>query len=164
MDGRHYLALAQQLIAGVKSRAPLTTGDGAVECRDAISRAYYAVFHVASAFLDRVGFAVENTPAARSAVQRALNNSSDAVLKEAANHLDALHRERRKADYELKNIWPEQPANADAVVDRAATAISRLDEVRDTAAAGRLGAIAVAVAAWLKGAQTAGLRQKAGAS
>lgn len=162
MDGRRYLALAQQLVAGAKARTPLTPGDGAPECRTAISRAYYATFLAASAFLDRIGFAVENTHVAHSAVQRALNNSTDRDLIDIAGYLDALHSDRRRADYEMKNAWTEVATNAEVVVDRAATAIARLDEVRDTAAPERLGAIASAVSVWLKGAQTAGLRQKSG--
>lgn len=162
MDGRRYLALAQQLVEGSKARTPLTGGDGAPECRTAVSRAYYATFLVAAAFLDRIGFAVENTHAAHSAVQRALNNSGDEVLRDVARYLDTLHKDRRKADYEMRNVWPEVPANAELVVDRAANAVAKLDDVRDTAAPERLGAVAAAVSAWLKGAQTAGLRQKPG--
>lgn len=125
------------------------------------SAAYYATFLVAGAFLDRIGFAVENSPGASPCGTR-LNNSGDAVLREVARDLDILHAERRKADYEMKDSRAETPANAEVVVAHAASAIAWLDDVRDTAAAERLGAIATAISAWLRGAQTAGLRQKSG--
>ena len=162
MDGRRLLTLAQKLVEGVAAGTPLTGGDGAPECRSAISRAYYATFLVAGAFLDRIGFAVENSPGAHVAVRYALNNSGDAVLREVARDLDILHAERRKADYEMKDSRAETPANAEVVVAHAASAIAWLDDVRDTAAAERLGAIATAISAWLRGAQTAWLRQKSG--
>ena len=125
---------------------------------------YYAVFLEAAAFLDRVGFAVQNSPVAHVAVQHTLNNSGDAVLRRVGSKLDDLHRDRRRADYDMKNRYPEQAATAHDLVAIATDLIAWLDDVRDTAAPDRLGAIAVAVSAWLKGAQTAGLRQKSGTS
>ena len=162
MDGRRLLELAEKLVEGVATGIPLTSGDGAPECRSAISRAYYATFHVAAAYLDRIGFAVENSPSAHVAVQYALNNSGDAVLRKVASDLSKLHSERRAADYETKKRHPEVLANAEETVALAASVVARLDEARDTAAPERTGAIAVAVAKWLKAAQTAGLRQKSG--
>ena len=106
MDGRQLLALAQKLVDGVAAGTPLTGGDGAPECRSAISRAYYATFLVAAAFLDRIGFAVQNSPAAHVAVQHALNNSGDAVLRRIGAKLDDLHRDRRRADYDMKDRGP----------------------------------------------------------
>ena len=162
MDGRRLLALAEKLVEGVAARAPLTGGDGAPECRTAISRAYYAVFLVASAYLDRVGFAVQNTPAAHLAVQYAFNNAGDAVLRKIATDLGKLHAKRRAADYELKNLSPEQLSYAQEVIKTAADDIAWLDDVRENAPPERTGAVAVAVSRWLKLAQNAGLRQKSG--
>lgn len=162
MDGRRLHALALKLVEGVADKSPLTGGDGAPECRSAISRAYYATFLVAAAYLDRIGFAVENSPSAHVAVRYALNNSSDSALRGIASDLEILHKERRRADYDMKDRSPEQASNAERIVNLAASAIARLDEVRDTAAPDRTGAIAVAVSTWLKSAQNAGLRQKSG--
>lgn len=162
MDGRRLLQLAQKLTEGVASGSPLTAGRGEPECRSAISRAYYATFLAAAAYLDRIGFAVENSPSAYIAVQYALNNSGDAVLRKVASDLSKLHADRRAADYEPRNPYPEQLANAEAATSLAATAIARLDDVRDTASPERMGAIAVAISVWLKAAQTAALRQKSG--
>ena len=162
MDGRRLLILAQKLVEGVAAGTPLTAGDGAPECRSAVSRAYYAAFLVAAAFLDRIGFAVENSPGAHVAVQYALNNSGDEPLRDVARDLSILHKDRRKADYEMKDARAEALANAELVVERAASAIARLDEVRDNATPDRTGAIAVAISRWLKSAQNAGLRQKSG--
>ncbi len=162
MEGRQLLALAQKLVEGVAAGAPLTGGDGAPECRSAISRAYYATFLEAAAFLDRIGFAVQNSPAAHLAVQYALNNSGDAIRRRVGSKLDDLHGARRRADYDMKDRRPELLATARGIVTIAADAIAWLDDMRDTAAPDRLGAIASAVSALLKGAQTAGLRQKSG--
>lgn len=162
MDGRQYLILAQKLLEGIATGTPLSGGDGAPECRSAISRAYYGAFLVASAYLDRIGFAVQNSPAAHVAVQHALNNSGEESLRKVASELGRLHTERRLADYETKNRNPEQLVNAEAAVDLAANVIARLDEIRDRSTPERMGAIAIAVSKWLKGAQTAGLRQKLG--
>ncbi|HEY1190697.1 MAG TPA: hypothetical protein VGE74_23905 [Gemmata sp.] len=163
MDGRRLLELAQKLVDGVATGTPLTGGDGAPECRSAISRAYYATFLVASALLDRIGFAVQNSPAAHAAVQYALNNSGDAALRAVASDLDSLHRDRRRADYDPRDKSAQQRAKAEEATQLAARIIARLDEVRDAAAPERLGAIASAVSVWLKGAKSAGLRQKSGA-
>lgn len=162
MDGRRLHAVAQKLVEGVADKTPLTGGDGAPECRSAISRAYYTAFLVASSYLDRIGFAVENTPAAHVAVQHALNNSGDGSLRGVASDLRDLSTERRRADYDMKDRSPEQASNAERIVNLAASAIARLDDVRDTATPERTGAVAVAVSKWLKSAQNAGLRQKSG--
>lgn len=159
MDGRRFLALAQKLVEG----APLTPGDGAPEYRTAISRSYYATFLVASAFLDRIGFEVQNTPAAHMAVQYALNNSGDATLRAVASDIDALHKGRRSADYDMSYKSAIQRAKAKETTQLAADVIARLDEVGGTPDLSRLGAIAVAISVWLKGAQNSGLRQKSGA-
>lgn len=159
MDGRRFLALAQKLIEG----APLTGGDGAPEYRTAVSRSYYATFLVASAFLDRIGFAVQNTPAAHTAVQYALNNSGDGTLRGVASDIDALHKDRRRADYDMNDKPAAQRAKAEETAQLAAEVIARLDEVGGTADLSRLGAIAGAISVWLKGAQNSGLKQKSGA-
>jgi hypothetical protein len=162
MDGRRLLTLAQKLVEGVANRTPLTGGDGAAECRSAISRAYYATFLVAAEYLDRIGFAAQNSPGAHVAVRYALNNSGDGALRGVATHLETLHKDRRRADYEMKDARTESLHNAEGAVNLAARVIARLDEVRDTSPPERTGAIAVAVSNWLKTAQTAGLRQKSG--
>lgn len=161
MDGRRYLAVAQQLVEGVSSGAPLTGGDGAPECRSAISRAYYAAFLEAAAFLDRIGFAVENSPGAHVAVQHALNNSRDEVLCAVGNELGTLHKQRRRADYDVKDGWAESVVNAAGAIRIATDIIDCLDEV--SSAPDRLGLIAGAISVWLKGAQSGGLKQKSGA-
>lgn len=163
MDGRRLLELARALVDGVASGAPLTAGDGAPECRSAISRAYYATFLVASAFLDHIGFAVENNHGAHVAVQHALNNSGDDALRAVGSELGTLHQQRRRADYDVRDPWAEFSQNAARAVGLAADLIDCLDEVRGTAAPDRLGAIAGAISMWLKGAQNSGLKQKSGA-
>lgn len=162
MGGRRLLALAQKLLAGVASGAALTPGDGAPEYRSAISRAYYAAFLVSGAYLDRIGFAVETTPAAHVAVQHAFNNSGEAVLRKVSADLRDLSAHRRRADYDMKDPAPAELTFAARCVRLAADVIAWLDDVRDSAGPERTGAVAVAVSRWLRSAQNAGLRQKSG--
>lgn len=163
MDGRRHLAVARKLIDGVLAAAPLTGGDGAPECRSATSRAYYAAFLAAVAFLDRIGFASQTSPSAHVDAQHALNNGGDELLRIAGAELYKLHRRRRLADYEVTNPVAEVPAEAAKDVNAATEILAALDE-----AAGypleQLGAIASAISTWVKGAKPGGLRQKSGAT
>lgn len=161
MDGRRHLAVAQRLIEGVRAGDPLTGGDGAPECRSATSRAYYAAFFAAVAFLSRIGFAVQLSPNAHVDAQRALNNSGDELVKAAGGELSRLHTRRNVADYEVANPAAELPTEAAADVQLAADVIAALDEAAAYPLT-QLGAVAAAISNWVKGAKPGGLRQKSG--
>jgi hypothetical protein len=162
MDGRGYLQLARYLVEAVKTGNPPTGGDGAAKCRSAISRAYYGAYLVAVAYLDRIGFATENSPDCHLAVQRALNNGGNPELRAAYAKLDVLHRDRRRADYDMKDTRSETLATAEFVVKLAEDTTELIVRVRDTATLDEMAAIAAAISAWLKSAQTGALRQKSG--
>ena len=163
MDGQRCLLLARYLVEAAKAGNPPTGGDGAAECRTAISRAYYGAYLIAVAYLDRIGFAAENSPDCHLAVQRALNNSTHSTLRTVYTNLAALHRDRRRADYDMKDKLSESIASSEASVHLAEQTTALIERVRDSATLDEMAAIAGAISAWLKSAQTSALRQKSGA-
>jgi len=129
MDARQFLRLAEALNQDVSGRSLLTPALDAAACRSVISRAYYAAFHLAHEFLDRIDVAVGQSPQAHVTVQHALNNSGDATLMAVSTTLRALHAERLAADYDLGRAVPEQPAHAAAMVAYATDLIDQLDRL-----------------------------------
>lgn len=162
MDSRGYLTLAQQLVAGVQAKTPLTGGTGAPECRDAISRAYYAVYNFAVDFLNRIGFETVNNHSSHQAVQFALNQCGNDSLRTVSTNLNTLHSERRKADYDMRDPHPERVDQAIAMVKVAESAIGRIETVQSDTSL--LGAIAMAVLNYITTSQTTGLRRKSGST
>jgi hypothetical protein len=160
MLARHNLSLAQHLLAGVKANTPISGagGAGAPECRCAISRAYYALYNEAVAYLDGIGFEPENNHNCHSAVQLALNNSGDKRLEAVYQSLESLHRMRRLADYEMKNTAPEKPPNAEACVKMAEQAIQGIDTVKSDVPA--QGTIATTIKQYFATSHKSGLRVK----
>lgn len=90
MDARQFLRLAEALTQDVAGRALLTPALDAAACRSAISRAYYAAFHVAHEFLDRIKVVVGQSSQAHVTVQHALNNSGDPNLVQVSSWLRTL--------------------------------------------------------------------------
>lgn len=77
-------------------------GDEEVRCRSAISRAYYAAFHFAKAFLQEFEITVSTGPSGHGEVFRYLFNCGSATARSAARVLDEMRRIRNLADYDLK--------------------------------------------------------------
>jgi uncharacterized protein (UPF0332 family) len=71
------------------------------EWRSSISRAYYAVFHVARNLLAQVGFAVPAASASHQYLSFRLHNCGDRVVQDAADLLSRLRQKRNIGDYEL---------------------------------------------------------------
>lgn len=117
MDPRDFLALAKRLSS---SAAP-------AGCRTAISRAYYAAFHVGAAHLRDLGFSIGKGAAGRGEVQRCLMNSGDPAVASAAQALSHLHTRRIRADYQLDRPEAEQPGNVRTLTDVAGDVIQALD-------------------------------------
>jgi uncharacterized protein (UPF0332 family) len=74
---------------------------GSCEGRSSVSRAYYAVFHVARNLLRQVGFQVPMADQAHQYIYYRLNNCGEAMVERVAEYLRDLRRERNKADYDL---------------------------------------------------------------
>ena len=89
MDFRDYFALAVTLAAGSSE----------AEWRTAVSRAYYAAFHVARELFLSLGFRVPQAERAHSYLWLRLANAGVADAQLAGNRLNALRGQRNRADY-----------------------------------------------------------------
>jgi len=84
MDPRDFLDLAKKL----------SGGSTAAEYRTAISRAYYATYHVGAAFLKDIGCPISAGPQAHGEVRNDLSNCGDAELAGVGSQLADLHKKR----------------------------------------------------------------------
>ncbi|HEY1860960.1 MAG TPA: HEPN domain-containing protein [Gemmataceae bacterium] len=94
--GRDFLTLADSLLAGGTE----------AEWRTAVSRAYYAAFHVARELMLDLGFAVPRGDRAHGYLWLRLSNSGDASIQIAGHRLKDVRGERNRADYDLANSFP----------------------------------------------------------
>jgi hypothetical protein len=85
----------------VKNRSGLGLDLGSTECRSAVSRAYYAAFHVASEYLEEIGFVLAERGPCHKALQFALKASGHGGIIAIGMQLDTLYTERLSADYDL---------------------------------------------------------------
>lgn len=95
MDFRHYLALAATLAAGTTE----------AEWRSAVSRAYYATFHVARELLLSLGFRVPRGERAHGYLWLRLANAGVVHVRGAGNRLNDLRRQRNRCDYDAYPAW-----------------------------------------------------------
>lgn len=91
MDPRDFLVLSQQLAVATTEAA----------WRSALSRAYYAAFHVARLLLENLGFTVPQADRAHAYLWLRLSNCGEAQVERAGMKLNDLRRERNGADYHL---------------------------------------------------------------
>ena len=111
MNPRKFLVQARRL-------APLKEEE---DWRTAVSRAYYAAFHVACELLTGLRISVPNGEQAHGYVWLRLQNCGDAGTQTAGAQLKDLRGRRNKADYQLKlaaNSASAQAAiqDADAII------------------------------------------------
>jgi uncharacterized protein (UPF0332 family) len=111
MTGRDFLTLARALARGATE----------AERRTAVSRAYYAAFHVAGDLLADLRFNVPQADRAHEFVYRRLNNSGLATVEAAAKRLHELRRRRNEADYDVRRtfavgIEAKSVADADTIL------------------------------------------------
>jgi uncharacterized protein (UPF0332 family) len=92
MDGRDFLEVARDLASGSRE----------ADWRSAVSRAYYAAFHVARLFMEEVGFTVPRADRAHAHIWLRLANSGDPQTSRAGNELKALREVRNLCDYDLR--------------------------------------------------------------
>ncbi len=93
MDFRDYLRLA----------VTLAVGSTEAEWRSAVSRAYYAAFHVARDLLFGLGFRVPQADRAHAYLWLRLANAGVADVRLAGNRLNALRGQRNWADYSSRS-------------------------------------------------------------
>jgi uncharacterized protein (UPF0332 family) len=92
MDARDFLTLAEDL----------SRGSTEAEWRTAVSRAYYAAFHVARELLVQCGFLVPRADPAHSYLWLRLCNCGHLDVQRAGGELNTLRRARNEADYYLR--------------------------------------------------------------
>lgn len=92
MTGHDFLALAIRL-AGAGSEA---------EQRTALSRAYYAAFHVARQLLEDLAFSPPADEHAHKYVAWRVSNCGNPLVMRAGSQLDILRGFRNRADYDLR--------------------------------------------------------------
>jgi hypothetical protein len=91
MNGRDFLPLARTL-------SNLGTEPA---WRSAVSRAYYAAFHVARDWVSALGFVVPAAERAHGYLWLRLSNCGAPTVQGAGANLNILRRERNRADYDV---------------------------------------------------------------
>lgn len=117
MDPRDFLDIAKKL----------SDGSTAAEYRTAVSRAYYATFHVGAAFLKDIGCPISTGPQAHGEVRNDLSNCGDAELAGVGSQLADLHKKRIIADYRLTDVKYDNQKTSQAVTVQAGRMIQALD-------------------------------------
>jgi uncharacterized protein (UPF0332 family) len=118
MNERDFLAVAK-LLAGESTEAAW---------RSAVSRAYYAAFHVARSLLEELGFTVPRADKAHDFLYVRLNNCGDPQVGPAGRQLKQLRDDRNQCDYNLRRLIPQHFASSQIRV--AELIIQTLDAAR----------------------------------
>jgi uncharacterized protein (UPF0332 family) len=126
MNRRDFLPLASRLAAG-------TAG---ADWRMAVSRAYYAAFHVARILFTDLRFSVPRADRAHQYLVFRLCNCGESALEQAGRDLDTLRRLRNRADYDETPALPQPQAAA--AVQLAEDIIQALDAARQDPARTRM--------------------------
>lgn len=100
MTGRDFFTLAGPLLAMTDEAA----------WRTAVSRGYYAAFHVASEFLGGLRFSVPQSDRAHAYLWLRLQNCGEPLVIKAGSDLNDLRSERNKADYDLRRSYVQSKA------------------------------------------------------
>jgi uncharacterized protein (UPF0332 family) len=118
MTGAYFLALARTLAADSTEAA----------WRTAVSRAYYAAFHVTKQLMGELGFKVPPDASGHRYLIHRISNCGDSNVAVAGQSLDDLRRQRTSADYQLHLL--QRKGNAQAAVDLADRIIQSLNSAR----------------------------------
>jgi uncharacterized protein (UPF0332 family) len=118
MNWRDFLLVATRLAAATTE----------AEWRTAVSRAYYAAFHVARRLLSDLQFIVPRADRAHQYLVFRLSNSGEAPVEQAGRDLETLRRLRNRADYD--EVPPLTQPQAAAAVRVAEGIIQTLDSAR----------------------------------
>jgi uncharacterized protein (UPF0332 family) len=119
MNPRKLLDVANELLEGIDEE----------HWRSAVSRAYYAAFHVASELLVRCGFVVPQAEKAHAHLWMRLSNSGHPDIVQAGRWLNMLRTARNQAEYVMAIDFPFTRAHEE--VSRALDVVRLLDEARD---------------------------------
>ena len=119
---------------------------GAAEIRSAVSRAYYAAFHVAAETLGEWGFPISRGPSGHGDVRNHLGNGGDGEIQRVASQLNDVHAARIRADYHLQDSRAEDQNGAKLTVDAAKRIIAAVDACRSQPS--RIEAVVQAIKNW----------------
>ncbi len=125
MDAKQFQLLASRLVEH---------GAYPAEFRSAISRSYYAAFHVGLEFLNEMGLSIKDNALAHNEVYWHFNNSGDEDLKKIGTKIGELRTKRNHADYKLKRTDVETKENAKLHVlsaERIIESIKKCSQVKD---------------------------------
>jgi uncharacterized protein (UPF0332 family) len=126
MNWRDFLLLATRLAAGATE----------ADWRTAVSRAYYAAFHIARRLLTDLKFIVPRADRAHQYLVYRLSNCGESAVVQAGRNLETLRRLRNRADYdEVPALIQHQAA---AAVQLAEGIIQVLDAARQEPARTRM--------------------------
>jgi uncharacterized protein (UPF0332 family) len=92
MNGRDFLAAANRFLHSSEE----------ADWRSAVSRAYYAAFHVARRLLMDLGFRVPRGERAHAYLWLRLSNCGDPQVTSSGRSLQGLRRDRNMADYDVE--------------------------------------------------------------
>lgn len=115
MNSRDFLVVARALAVGNTEAA----------WRSAVSRAYYAAFHVACELMEALGFRVPQSDRAHAYLSYRLGNCGQAQVQSVGQDLETLRRNRNWADYDLQR--PLSQAMGQSRVSMAEQVIQFLD-------------------------------------
>jgi uncharacterized protein (UPF0332 family) len=117
MDPRDFLDIAKKLAGG----------NTPAEYRTAVSRAYYATYHVSAEFLKGIGCTILKAPAGHEQVIRNLSNCGDLELAKVGSQLTDLRSQRNSADYRLDDTKYDKQRASQAVTMQSERMIQALD-------------------------------------
>ncbi len=117
MDPRDFLDIAKKLSGGSK----------AAEYRTAVSRAYYATYHVGADFFKAIGCRISEGPSGHGEVIRNLANCGDFELAKVGSQLTDLRTQRNNADYYLDNIKFDNQKTSQTIAIKSEQMIQALD-------------------------------------
>lgn len=121
---------------------------GPSECRCAISRAYYAAFHVAVDFLRFIRIKVCDSAACHVVTMNGLGNSGETDLATVGTYLGTLYDERAHADYEMTKPRAESLSQAELAATMSRDAIVLLDQRRQAYSLNPAQGFSVAATIW----------------
>ncbi len=102
----------------------LVDGGTPAEVRSAISRAYYAIFHVSANILRGMGFRIKRTAEGHTDVAHRLSNCGHTNVIYIGQNLGDLRGMRNDADYRLDK--PQNQKTARAIIKQVGTWIEDL--------------------------------------
>ncbi|MFL5243428.1 MAG: HEPN domain-containing protein [Gemmataceae bacterium] len=130
MNGRAFLTVADALI--------LQTSEAS--WRSAVSRAYYAAFHVAQQLFHDLGFTVPRGDRAHGYLWLRLSNCGNSQVQIAGKDLKDLRGDRNWADYDLSFLLTQTLASNQInaakgiirLLDNARSSIGHLSQIADS--------------------------------